>query len=126
SVKAALHRPVESADGEAEYGFANAAMWGRADAATVPRAWITRPVENCGRALDRAGYQAAAKDAAQYRLDRIVGDLGAANGLLSIAAAIEAGAADRPQLVVDGLQSAILHVISAHQNDAYAHDDFPK
>jgi hypothetical protein len=124
--KAALHRPVEGVDGEAGYGFANAAIWGRADAGNVTRAWITRPVENCDRALDAAGFQAAAKDAGQCRLDRIVGDAGAANGLLAIAAAIEAGAADGPQLVVDGLQSAILHVIPADQKNASTHDDSQK
>lgn len=124
--KAALHRPVQAIDGEAEYGFANAAIWGNARAADVTRAWITRPVEHCDRALAAAGFQAASKDAAQHRLDRIVGNVGAANGLLAIAAAIEAGAADGPQLVVDGLQSAILHVIPAEQTNASTHDNSPK
>ncbi|MGF6792850.1 hypothetical protein [Paraburkholderia sp. 35.1] len=126
SPKAALHRPVQGIDGEVEYGFANAAIWGKARAAAVTRAWITRPVEHCDRALAAAGFQAASKDAAQCRLDRIVGDAGAANGLLAIAAAIEAGAADGPQLVVDGLQSAILHVIPAEQTNASTHDDSQK
>ncbi|MEX3986261.1 hypothetical protein AB4Y45_46345 [Paraburkholderia sp. EG287A] len=124
--KAALHRPVQAIDGEAEYGFANAAIWGKAKAAKVTRAWITRPAEHSDRALAAAGFQAASKDAAQYRLDRIVGNVGTANGLLAIAAAIEAGAADGPQLVVDGLQSAILHVIPAEQPNASTHDDSPK
>lgn len=121
--KAALHRPVQAIDGEAEYGFANAAIWGKAKAAAVTRAWITRPVEHCDRALAAAGFQAASKDAAQHRLDRVVGNVAAANGLLAIAAAIEAGAADGPQLVVDGRQSAILHVIPAVQTNASTHDD---
>ena len=124
--KATLHRPVQGADGEAEYGFANAAIWGKTRAAAVTRAWITRPVEHCDRALAAAGFQAASKDAAQHRLDRIVGNVGAANGLLAIAAAIEAGAVDGPQLVVDGLQSAILHVIPAEQTNAPTHDDSQK
>ncbi|MEX3939386.1 hypothetical protein AB4Y44_07485 [Paraburkholderia sp. BR10937] len=124
--KAALHRPVQAIDGKAEYGFANAAIWGKAKAAEVTRAWITRPVEHSDRALAAAGFQAASKDAAQYRLDRIVGNVGTANGLLAIAAAIEASAADGPQLVVDGLQSAILHVIPAEQPNASTHDDSPK
>lgn len=121
--KAALHRPVQGLDGEAEFGFANAAIWGNATAAAVTRAWITRPVEHSDRALSAAGFQAASKDAAQHRLDRIVGNVGAANSLLAIAAAIEAGATDGPQLVVDGLQSAILHVIPAEQTNASTHDD---
>jgi hypothetical protein len=124
--KAVLHRPVASVTGEAEYGFANAATWGNADASKVSRAWITRPVENCDRALNAAGFQAAAKDAGQCRIDRIVGNVGAANGLLAIAAAIEADAADGPQLIVDGLQSAILHVIPADQRDASTYDDSEK
>lgn len=114
--KAALHRPVAGDAVEPEYGFANAARWGKADAASVTRAWIARPVENCDRALRAAGFVAAAKDAAQCGLDRIVGDLRAANGLLAIAAAIESGASDGPQVVVDGPQSAILDVIPKDQN----------
>lgn len=126
SRKAALHRPVQATEGEAEYGFANAAVWGAARAAAVTRAWISRPVERCDRALAAAGFEAASKDAAQYRLDRLVGNLGAANGLLSIAVAIEAGAADGPQMVVDGLQSAVLHVIPTEQTDASTNDDSQK
>lgn len=126
SHKAALHRPVQAIDGEAEYGLANAAIWGRAKAATVTRAWITRPVERCDPALAAAGFQAASKDAAQCRLDRIVGSVGAANGLLAITAAVEAGGSDGPQLVVDGLHSAILHVIPAEQTNAPTHDDSQK
>jgi len=124
--EAALHRPVQATDGEAGYGFANAAIWGKVKAAAVTRAWITRPVEHSDRALAAAGFQAASKDAALHRLDRIVGDVGAANGLLAIAAAIESGVTDGPQLVVDGLQSAILHVIPAKPTNASTHDDSPK
>jgi hypothetical protein len=120
--KAALHRPVEGIDGEAEYGFANAAIWGKADAGTVTRAWITRPVEHCDRALDTAGFHPAAKDAGQCRIDRIVGDAGAVNGLLAIAAAVEAGASGGPQLVVDGLHAAILRVIPAGRKNTRTHD----
>lgn len=126
SPKATLHRPVQGNNGEAGYGFANAAVWGKVKAAAVTRAWITRPVEHCDRALTAAGFQAASKDAAQCRLDRIVGNASAANGLLAIAAAIEAGAADGPQLIVDGLQSAILHVVPTKQTNASTHDDSQK
>jgi hypothetical protein len=126
SHKAALHRPVQRSNDEAEYGFANAAIWGKVKAAAVTRAWIARPVEHSDRALAAAGFQAASKDAAQCRLDRIVGNGGAANALLAIAAAIEAGAADGPQMIVDGLQSAIFHVIPAKQTNAPTHDDSQK
>ncbi|WP_241014497.1 hypothetical protein [Burkholderia sp. Ac-20379] len=124
--KAALHRPVQAIDGQAQHGFANAAIWGKAKAASVTHAWIARPLEQCDRALAAAGFQAALGDTAQHRLDRIVGNVGAANGLLAIAAAIEAGASDSPQLLIDGLQSAILHVISAEQFNVSTHDDSPK
>ena len=118
--KATLHRPVEAIDGEMEYGLANAAIWGEADAVAVTKAWITRPVEHGDRALKAAGFLAAVKDAGQCRLERIVGNLGAANGLLAIAAAIEAGRSDGPQLIVDGPQSAILHVIPARNERSQA------
>ncbi|HKU00969.1 MAG TPA: hypothetical protein VJS30_31205 [Paraburkholderia sp.] len=108
--KASLHRPVLGRAGDAEAGFMVTAIWGKTDPAAVKRAWITRPVEHCDRALDAAGFQATAKDAGQFRPDRIVGDIGAANGLLAIAAAIESGAADGPHFIIDGLQSAVLHV----------------
>lgn len=124
--KAAFHRPVQAIDGEARHGFANAAIWGKAQAASVTRAWIARPVEHCDQALAAAGFQAASKDVAQHRLDRIVGNVGAANGLLAIAAAIEAGASDSPQLLIDGLQSAVLYVLSTEQSNASTHDDSPK
>ncbi|WP_322063372.1 hypothetical protein [Paraburkholderia sp. J63] len=123
--QAVLHRPVAGVSGEPEYGFANAAVWGKTDPATVTGAWITRPVANCDRALDAAGFVAAAKDVAQRRLDLLVGNLCAANGLLAIAAAVESGIADGPQLVVDGLQSAIFHVIPEDQT-ASTHDDTQK
>ncbi|WP_433705374.1 hypothetical protein [Paraburkholderia sacchari] len=116
SPQAVLHRPVAGVATEPEYGFANAAVWGKTDAATVTGAWITRPVANCDRALDAAGFVAAAKGAAQLRLDLLFGNLCAANGLLAIAAAVESGVADGPQLVVDGLQSAIVHVIPRRSN----------
>ncbi|MDR5750388.1 MULTISPECIES: hypothetical protein [unclassified Caballeronia] len=125
SRKATLHRPIADDSAEPEYGFANAAIWGNTDAAAVTRAWITRAVEGCDRALRAAGFVAAAKDPAQYRLDRIVGDVRSANGLLAIAGAVESGVSDGPQLVVDGRQSAILHVIPAVQT-ASTHDDTQK
>jgi hypothetical protein len=112
-VAALLHRPVTGLAGEVEYGFANAAVWGKVDFASVVRAWITRPVDGCDKALRVANMDAIAKDETQRRPDRIAGDLGDANGWLSIIAAIESGAADGPQLIIDGLQSAVLRVTPA-------------
>ena len=110
TIAARLHRPVVGRAGEAEYGFATAALWGKADAASIARAWITRPVDGCDRALSAAGMDALTRDAAQCRPRRIVGDMGDADGWLSVAAAIESGAADGPHFIIDGLQSAVLHV----------------
>jgi hypothetical protein len=125
SRKAALHRPVAADATESEYGLANAAMWGKVDAARVFRAWITCPVEDCDRSLSAAGFKEAATDSAQYRLDCIVGDMRAANGLLAIAAALESGTTDEPLIVIDGPQSAILHLIPEDRM-APTHDDSQK
>jgi hypothetical protein len=112
-VAALLHRPVTGLAGEVEYGFANAAVWGKADFASFVRAWITRPVDGCDKALRAAHMDAIVKDEAQRRPDRIAGDLGDANGWLSVVAAIESGPADVPQLIIDGVQSAVLRVTPA-------------
>ncbi|WP_238594134.1 hypothetical protein [Burkholderia pyrrocinia] len=125
SRKAKLCRPITGDAAEPEYGFADAAICGETDAAMVKRAWITRPIEKFDEALRAAGFLAAAKDTAQCRLDRIIGDACAGNSLLAIAAAIEARADDGAQLVVDGLQSAVLYVISEAQTVS-AHVDIQK
>ncbi|MEM5328552.1 hypothetical protein VSR34_18445 [Paraburkholderia sp. JHI2823] len=109
-VAALLHRPVTGLAGEVEYGFANAAVWGKADFTSFVRTWITRPVDGCDKALRAAHMDAIVKDEAQRRPDRIVGDFGDANGWLSVVAAIESGPADGPQLIIDGVQSAVLRV----------------
>ncbi|WP_235020968.1 hypothetical protein [Caballeronia telluris] len=110
-VMARLHRPVEGKAEEIEYCFANAVIWSRADFDAVTRAWITRAVERCNRGLRIANLDAIAKSEAQCEPARIVGDFGSANGWLSVAAAVECGAVQGPQLIIDGVQSAILHVL---------------
>jgi hypothetical protein len=110
-VIAGLHRPVEGKADEIEYCFANAVIWGNADFAAVTRAWITRAVERCNWGLRIANLDAIAKSEAQCEPARIVGGFGSASGWLSVAAAIDCGAADGPQLIIDGVQSAILHVL---------------
>ncbi len=110
TVAARLHRPVAGIGSEMEYGLANAAVWGKADAASPARAWITRPVDGCNKALRAAHMDVLTKDAAQRRADHVVGELGDANGWLSVAAAVESGGAEVAQLIVDGVQSAILRV----------------
>ena len=125
-VAALLHRPVTGLAGEVEYGFANAAVWGKADFASIVRAWITRPVDGCDKALRAANMDAISKDETQRRPDRIAGDLGDANGWLSIIAAIESGAADGPQLIIDGLQSAVLRVTPATNDNNRNTDERPQ
>jgi hypothetical protein len=110
-VIANLHRPVAGKAGEIEYCFANAVIWGSAGFTDVTRAWITRAVERCNRALRIANLDAIAKSEAQCEVARIVGDFGSASGWLSIAAAIECGATEGAQLIIDGEQSTILHVL---------------
>lgn len=111
SVIAALHRPVEGKADEIEYGFANAVIWGRAGFDAVTRAWITRAVDRCNRGLRIANLDAIATSESQCEPARIVGGFGSASGWLSVAAATDSGAADGPQLIIDGVQSAILHVL---------------
>ncbi len=125
-VAALLHRPVTALAGEVEHGFANAAVWGKADFASIVRAWITRPVDGGDRALRAANMDSISKDEAQRRSDRIAGDLGDANGWLSIIAAIESGAADGPQLIIDGLQSAVLRVTPAINDNNRNTDERPQ
>lgn len=110
-VMATLHRPVEGKADEIEYGFANAVICGRADFDAVTRAWVTRAVTRCNQGLRIANLEALANGDAQCDLAYIVGDFGSASGWLSVAAAIECGAGNTPQLIIDGVQSAIIHVL---------------
>lgn len=123
TVVALLHRPVRAIEGEAEYGFSNAAVWGKAACNLLVRAWITRPVEGCDRALSAAHMDTIAKDDAQLRPDQVVGDMSAANGWLAVAAAIDAGNVDGPQFIIDGLQCAVLRVIPATTDNNPIPDD---
>ncbi|MCA8093810.1 hypothetical protein LGM65_23465 [Burkholderia anthina] len=117
-VMGTLHRPVEGKADEIEYGFANAVIWGNASFAAVTRAWVTRAVKRCNQGLRIANLDALANSDAQCDLAYIVGDFGSASGWLSVAAATECGAADAPQLIIDGVQSAILHVFpGTHRNE---------
>jgi hypothetical protein len=110
-VLASLHRPVEGNADEIEYGFANAVIWGRADFEAVTRAWVTRAVSRCNQGLRIANLDALATSGAQCDLAYIVGDFGNASGWLSVAAAVECGAGDAPQLIIDGAQSAVIYVL---------------
>lgn len=78
------------------------------------------------QSVTRGQYGFHFKDEAQRRSDRIAGDLGDANGWLSIIAAIESGAADGPQLIIDGLQSAVLRVTPAINDNNRNTDERPQ
>ncbi|MCA8061286.1 hypothetical protein [Burkholderia sp. AU38729] len=108
---ATLHRPVEGNADEIEYGFANAVIWGKSDVTAVTRAWVTRAVKRCNQGLRIANLEVLANSEAQCDLAYIVGDFGSASGWLSVAAATECGAVDAPQLIIDGEQSAVIHVL---------------
>lgn len=112
---ATLHRPIED---QAEVGTLrdlalNAALWGKTEPHNITHAWITRLDAEHDRALltefKKAVFTDIASHEAHGRLDRFVGDTGAATPWLSIAAAIETGA-NGPHLILDRTQAAILHV----------------
>jgi hypothetical protein len=108
-----LHRPVAGDLDELESVFANAAIWGDADAPAVTHAWISGLSGEHDRALlaglTEASLSGVTQQETQRRPDRIVGDAGAANAWLSIAAAIESGMSG-PQLIIDRAMAAILYV----------------
>jgi hypothetical protein len=120
-----LHRPVAGDFDELQYVLANAVIWGNADAPAVTRAWISNLSSEHDTALlaalGAASLSGVAKLEAQRRPDRIVGDAGAANPWLSVAAAIESGLRS-PQLIVDGAAAAILYV-TPDVTPTLSHDD---
>jgi hypothetical protein len=126
-VLATLHRPVEERAGIESLRdlIRNTTIWGKAEPQTITRAWLTRLERNHDSALldtlKKASFTGIASRESHGRLDRVLGDAGAANAWLSIAAAIESGLAG-PHLIVDRLQSAILYVNTnpLHDHTEYA------
>ncbi|WP_235844638.1 hypothetical protein [Cupriavidus agavae] len=110
----ALHRPVSGDASALEDLLRLALLWGAADAPAVNRAWLTGLGSQHDLTLHKAWTDASlehlADAASQRRPDRVVGAAVPLNPWLSVAAAIEQGAAG-PQLIVDGAQAAVLHVI---------------
>ncbi|GAB7523103.1 hypothetical protein PBS_20870 [Paraburkholderia sp. 2C] len=117
-VMGALHRPVAELATLSDL-FANAMMWGKVTGPEIKHAWITRlPTEQDNTllaGLHEASLSEVESQEARHRPDRIIGDAGAVNGWLSIAAAIES-AEHGPHLIVDRDRAAVLHVFphSAH------------
>jgi hypothetical protein len=126
-VLATLHRPVEEEAGVESLRdlIRNTTIWGEAEPQTITRAWLTRLERNHDSALldtlKQAYFTGIASRESHGRLDRVLGDAGAANAWLSIAAAIESGLAG-PHLILDRLQSAILYVNTnpLHDHTEYA------
>ncbi|WP_250452829.1 hypothetical protein [Caballeronia sp. ATUFL_M2_KS44] len=112
---AILHRPIEDrAEAETLRDLAlNAALWGKTEPRDLRQAWITRLDADHDRTLldelKRARFAGIASHQAHRRLDRLVGDTGAATPWLSIAGAIESGTTG-PHLILDRTQASVLHV----------------
>ncbi|WP_250463374.1 hypothetical protein [Caballeronia sp. GAFFF2] len=126
-VLATLHRPVEELAGVESLRdlICNTTIWGKAEPQTITRAWLTRLERNHDSTLldtlKQASFTGIATRESHGRLDRVLGNAGAANAWLSIAAAIESRLAG-PHLIVDRLQSAILYVNTnpLHDHTEYA------
>jgi hypothetical protein len=115
-----LHRPVAGQRAALGDLFGNAVIWGKVTGPDIRRAWITRLTTKEDNALLAALREASLSGVggqeAHRHPDRIVGDAGAVNGWLSIAAAIES-AEEGPHLIIDRDQAAVLHVFSHAAHD---------
>lgn len=116
-----LHRPVEgNADALGDL-LRMALLWGRAEASSITRTWITAPGSGHDRALlaawKAASVEQLAKAGAQCRPDRIIGHAAPLNPWISVAAAISCGVSG-PQLIMDRAQAAVLHVTSSPNDNA--------
>ncbi|NKJ48385.1 hypothetical protein CIC12_16900 [Burkholderia sp. SG-MS1] len=123
TVLGTLHRPVA-------YDFAglsdilgNAVLWGNVDAQAIHTAWLSGLDATHDTALlaalAKASLTTVSKQDAQRRVDRIIGRAGAADGWLSIAAAVESGLVG-PHLILHNAQraqAAILYVNSPPSHD---------
>jgi hypothetical protein len=119
-----LHRPVNGAFDALSDVLANTALWGNTDANSVSHAWISglEGLRDSAllEALEVASFTAVKTRDAQRRPDAMVGRAGAMGGWLSVAAAVESGAAV-PHLVLhlaQTAQAAILYV-----NPPASHDN---
>ncbi|SAK64326.1 hypothetical protein AWB75_02927 [Caballeronia catudaia] len=122
-LRATLHRPVEHQADAATLRelIRNAALWGQAEPQAITHAWITRLTADHDRTLldtlKHASFAGIVTRESHGRLDRLLGNAGAAITWLSIAAAIESAKAG-PHLILDQQQAAILYV---HQNSLHDH-----
>jgi hypothetical protein len=110
-----LHRPLAGEAGAFGDLVANAVRWGNADPAALQREWMTGLDGQHDMALLAALNAACLPQLgeldAQHRLDRILGDVAAANPWLAVAAAIESGETSS-HLILDRAQAGVLHVLT--------------
>lgn len=108
-----LHRPVEGNTDAFDDLFRMTLLWGRAEASSVTRTWITALGSEHDRALlaawKAASLEQLAKAESQCRPDRIIGRAAPLDPWLSVAAAMSCGASG-PQLIMDRAQAAVLYV----------------
>ncbi|WP_454765720.1 hypothetical protein [Cupriavidus campinensis] len=108
-----LHRPLAGEASELGERLANAIHWGKAVPAALARAWISAPESDMAllAALNAADLPHLGELGAQRHPDRIIGDAGAVNAWLSVAAAIESRETGS-HLILDRAQAAVLHVLA--------------
>ncbi|SCU73857.1 conserved hypothetical protein [Cupriavidus necator] len=114
-VRGVLHRPHADESGSLGDLVSNAIRWGKAEPAALQRAWMTGLGNQYDIALPAALKAASVPQLseieAQRHVDRIVGNVGAADPWLSIAAAIESRDAGS-HLILDREQAAVLHILT--------------
>jgi hypothetical protein len=108
-----LHRPVEGNPDALGDLLRMTLLWGRAEASSVTRTWITALGSEHDRALlgawKAASLEQLAKAEVQCRPDRVIGHAVSLNPWLSVTSAISCGASG-PQLIMDRAQAAVLYV----------------
>ncbi|UIF91784.1 hypothetical protein [Cupriavidus sp. UYPR2.512] len=116
-----LHRPLADAAGASGDLVANAIRWGKTEPAALQRAWITGLGSQQDIALSAAMKAASLPQLneweAQCRVDRIVGNVGAVDPWLSVAAAIESRETGS-HLILDRAQAAVLHVLTPPHDES--------
>ncbi|AQV99032.1 hypothetical protein BJN34_34710 [Cupriavidus necator] len=116
-----LHRPHADDAGALGDLVANAIRWGKAEPAALRRAWMTGLGSQHDMALPAALNAASVPQLnemeAQCHVDRIIGNAGAADPWLSVAAAIESRETGS-HLILDRSQAAVLHVLTPPHDES--------
>ncbi|WP_432261383.1 hypothetical protein [Cupriavidus sp. TMH.W2] len=116
-----LHRPYADEAGALGDLVANAIRWGKAEPAALQRAWMTGLGSQHDiallAALNAASMPQLDEMEAQCHVDRIIGNVGAADPWLSVVAAIESRDAGS-HLILDRTQAAVLHVLTPPHDES--------